>query len=202
MRAKLNSPDSSPSSLSIELSRSEIERLIESLEKLKDDSDWDFHYRTSLNESGIGEIKFSSSGDSESDDFQLESSLLKTSSSINELKFVVAAGARKFSVTFYFGSGFFNADCDCQAAMYGNFCQHRLKLLRGDGSEIVSSNVNQLESALKSLPGTRLDAALSRFEIMASRISNLRADGPSAELDQAELEFKAVRRKLSVALMQ
>ncbi len=124
------------------------------------------------------------------------------SDSHKELKFIVAAGRHKFAVTFYIGAGFLNAECDCPAGVYGNFCQHRLKLLRGDGSEIVSDNANQLEKVLKKLPGTRLDAALSKFESMASRVTILRTNGPSAELDRAELEFKAIRKKLSVAMMQ
>ncbi len=124
------------------------------------------------------------------------------SDSHKELKFIVAAGRRKFAVTFYIGAGFLNAECDCPAGVYGNFCQHRLKLLRGNGSEIVSDNENQLEEVVKNLPGTRLDAALNQFEFMASRVTELRINGPSAELDQAELDFKAIRKKLSVAMMQ
>ena len=124
------------------------------------------------------------------------------SDSHKELKFIVAGGRRGFAVTFYIGAGFVNAECACPAGVYGNFCQHRLKLLRGDGSEIVSDNENQLEEVVKNLPGTRLDAALNQFELIASRVTELRINGPSAELDQAELDFKAIRKKLSAAMMQ
>ena len=67
------------------------------------------------------------------------------SDSPTELKIKVAAGRARFTVTFYIGAGYLNADCDCPAGKYGNFCQHRLKLLRGDGSEIVGDSLNDLE---------------------------------------------------------
>ena len=124
------------------------------------------------------------------------------SDSNKELKFIVRGGRRGFAVTFYIGARFLNAECDCPAGVYGTFCQHRLKLLRGDGSEIVSDNENQLEEVVKNLPGTRLDAALNQFEIMASRVTELRINDPSTELDQAEFDFKAIRKKLSAAMMQ
>ena len=123
------------------------------------------------------------------------------SDSLIELKFIIAAGS-KFTVTFYIGAGFLNAECDCRAARHGNFCQHRLKLLRGDGSEIVSGNEHQLEEVINNLPGTRLDVALGQFDFTASRVTELRIKGPSAELDQAELDFKSIRKKLSAAMLQ
>jgi hypothetical protein len=118
-----------------------------------------------------------------------------------ELKFKVAAGRAGFTVTFYIGAGYLNADCDCPAGKYGNFCQHRLKLLRGDGSEIVGDNLSDLEDVVKKLPGTRLESALIEFDALANQVTELRAKGSSAQLDQVEAEFKTARKKLSVMMM-
>ena len=118
-----------------------------------------------------------------------------------ELKFTVAAGPAWFTVTFYIGAGYLNADCDCPAGKYGNFCQHRLKLLRGDGSEIVGDKFNELEMVTKNLPGTRLETALIEFEALANQVTDLRAKGPSARLDEVEEKFKEARKKLSMMMM-
>ena len=123
------------------------------------------------------------------------------SDSPTELKIKVAAGRARFTVTFYIGAGYLNADCDCPAGKYGNFCQHRLKLLRGDGSEIVGDSLNDLEIIIAKLPGTRLESALIEFEALADKVTELRAKGPSAQLDKVEAEFKAARKKLSVMMM-
>ena len=117
------------------------------------------------------------------------------------IEFKVAVGRARFVVTFYLGKSYLNADCDCPAGKYGNFCQHRIKLLRGDGSEIVSDNLDDLEKVVSKLPGTRLESALIEFEVLASQVTELRAKGSSDELDKAEAEFKAARKKLSVMMM-
>lgn len=118
-----------------------------------------------------------------------------------EIEFKVAKGRARFAVNFYFGAGYLNADCDCPAGKYGNFCQHRIKLLRGDGSEIVSDNLDDLEKVVSKLPGTRLESALVEFEVLASQVTALRAKGPSDELDEAEADFKVARKNLSVMMM-
>jgi hypothetical protein len=122
-------------------------------------------------------------------------------SSPTELKFKVAVGRARFLVTFYLGKGYLNADCNCPAGQYGNFCQHRIKLLRGDGSQIVSDNLDDLVKVVNALPGTGLESALVEFEVHAGRVTELRPKGPSHELDKAETEFKAARRNLSAMMM-
>ena len=49
--------------LSLTLSASEIDDFIEALMMLKHDPDWHFHYRSSFEEPGVGDIKISNSGD-------------------------------------------------------------------------------------------------------------------------------------------
>ena len=72
MRARLDSFDSGASSLALELSGSEVESLIRALEKLRLEPDWHFHFRSSFEEAGIGDIEFSSSGSAEHEYLKLE----------------------------------------------------------------------------------------------------------------------------------
>ena len=63
MYAHLTSFESGAHSLSLTLSESEIDDLIEALKMLKRDPEWHFHYRSSFEEPGIGDIEISNSGD-------------------------------------------------------------------------------------------------------------------------------------------
>ena len=72
MRAKLDSFESGASSLSLELSESEIDSLITALQKLRESPDWHFHYRSSFDEAGVGDIELSCSGSSEHNYLKLE----------------------------------------------------------------------------------------------------------------------------------
>ena len=49
--------------LSLTLSASEIDELIEALKLLKRDPEWHFHFRSSFEENGIGDIEISNGGD-------------------------------------------------------------------------------------------------------------------------------------------
>ena len=49
--------------LSLTLSASEIDDLIAALKLLKQDPEWHFHYRSSFEQSGIGDIEVSNGGD-------------------------------------------------------------------------------------------------------------------------------------------
>ena len=88
-----------------------------------------------------------------------------------------------------------------RTAIVRHFCAHRLKLLRGDRSEIVSKNAADLSRVLDKLPGTRLDTALVEFNSLANQVTTLREKGESDELKKAESEFKKARKKLSIAMM-
>lgn len=72
MRAKLDFFDSGAASLSLELSSEEVDSLIAALKKLKDEPASHFHYRSTLDQPGIGDIEISCSGKIEHEYLTLE----------------------------------------------------------------------------------------------------------------------------------
>lgn len=72
MRAKLDNLESGASSLSLELSTPEINSLIDALQKLRECPDRHFHYRSSFDKAGIGDIEFSCGGSQEDSYLQLD----------------------------------------------------------------------------------------------------------------------------------
>lgn len=72
MRAKLESSDSGASSLSLELSDAEVDSLIKALKMLKEQPSRHFHFRSSFDQPGVGDIEFSSSGATQHDYLKLE----------------------------------------------------------------------------------------------------------------------------------
>ena len=72
MRAVLDKFESGSSSLSLELSKAEVESLIEALKRLRDNPSSHFHFRSSFEEDGVGDIEFSCSGEKEYHYLKLE----------------------------------------------------------------------------------------------------------------------------------
>jgi len=58
--------------LFLTLSASEIDELIEALKLLKRDPEWHFHFRSSFEEHGIGDIEISNGGDEDFPYLKLE----------------------------------------------------------------------------------------------------------------------------------
>jgi hypothetical protein len=56
---------------------------------------------------------------------------------------------------------FLRMTCSCQAADYGIHCHHRLELLAGDASAVVSGNAADVSTLVDMLAGSTLEAALA-----------------------------------------
>ena len=72
MLAKLDNFESGAASLSLELSTAEVDLLIDALKKLKSQPDSHFHFRSTFEQPGVGDIEFSCSGDTEYDYLKLD----------------------------------------------------------------------------------------------------------------------------------
>ena len=72
MLARIEDFESGAASLSLELSSAEVDSLIEALKKLKAQPDSHFHFRSTFERTGIGDIEFSCSGQTEHDYLKLE----------------------------------------------------------------------------------------------------------------------------------
>jgi hypothetical protein len=67
------------------------------------------------------------------------------------------------------------ATCTCKAGMIGILCKHRLTLLDGDKSALVSDNSDQLLDVASWLSGSKLAAAISEVVFLESEKKKLEA---------------------------
>ena len=63
------------------------------------------------------------------------------------------------SVAFEFVGGNARAMCTCRAGASGQFCKHRVALLRGNGLRLLSDNANDLVQLDARMKGTDLERA-------------------------------------------
>jgi len=56
-----------------------------------------------------------------------------------------------------------NASCGCRAGIMGQLCKHRLSILNGDNSAVVSDNVDQVEEVALWLMESNVAEAISEI---------------------------------------
>lgn len=82
----------------------------------------------------------------------------------NETQFLVQGSAPEpYTVTLYLLGSNLSASCTCPAGQYGTYCKHRIAVLSGDTSSIVSDNVAEVAVVTRWLIGTPLADALADF---------------------------------------
>lgn len=107
----------------------------------------------------------------------------------SELTFQVKGSSTDpYEVTFIKDGDSLTALCSCPAGQYGNYCKHRIAILEGDNTAIVSDNAYQAATVGNWLKGTDVAAALSEFR-------NIEETG-----DQAKSVLVAAKRKLARAM--
>lgn len=109
--------------------------------------------------------------------------------SLSELVFrVKGSSADPYEITFLKDGDSLTALCSCPAGQFGNFCKHRIAILEGDGTAIVSENTDQLPIVIDWLRGSDVGAALSEYR-----------DAEKSR-DQPKSVLIAARRKLARAM--
>lgn len=109
--------------------------------------------------------------------------------SLSELVFQVkGSSAEPYEITFIKDGNSLTALCSCPAGQYGNFCKHRIAILDGNSSAIVSDNIDQAATVVDWLQGTDVAIALDEFRA----IEKLKG-APKSDL-------VAARRKLARAM--
>lgn len=79
------------------------------------------------------------------------------------------------------------ATCTCKAGMIGILCKHRLNLLDGDKSALVSDNSEQLLDVASWLSGSNLAAAISEVVRLESEKKQLEAKIKRAKNEISQL---------------
>ena len=66
------------------------------------------------------------------------------------------------------------AYCNCQAGSNKTHCKHRIDILNGDASQIISSNTEQAATVVSWLKGTPLENALDNLSALTAQQDNLK----------------------------
>lgn len=90
-----------------------------------------------------------------------------------------------YQVVFSYEGQKFIANCSCKAGIMGQYCKHRIDILRGDDSSIVSTNKNTIPELLKFFVGTPLDTLLQEIE------------EKEVELDEAKKHISNLKKKFA-----
>jgi uncharacterized Zn finger protein len=82
----------------------------------------------------------------------------------NQITFHVQGSSPEPYVVRFVKSSELSVSCTCSAGQLGQACKHRLSILSGDLSAIVSDNEQDGHNVAQWLSGTRLAAALAAVE--------------------------------------
>lgn len=93
-----------------------------------------------------------------------------------------------YEITFIKDGDSLTAICSCPAGTFGNFCKHRIAILDGDASAIVSDNADKARVVREWLVGTDVETALKEMR---------NADWPA---ESAKDALAAAKRKLARAM--
>jgi hypothetical protein len=108
---------------------------------------------------------------------------------VEQMTFLVkGSSSDPYELTFIKDGDSLTAICTCPAGTYGNFCKHRIAILDGDATAVVSKNAEQVAVIGEWLVGTDVGAALQEM-----RDANWSAD-------EAKQALAAVKRKLAKAM--
>ena len=81
---------------------------------------------------------------------------------MEELIFLVkGSSAKPYEVIIIKDGDSLTALCSCPAGQHGNFCKHRIGILDGKSTGIVSDNIGCVATAAGWLAGTDFEAALA-----------------------------------------
>jgi hypothetical protein len=86
------------------------------------------------------------------------------------------------------GDGHLTAYCTCAAGQQGQFCKHRLAILQGDPSAVVSDNTGDVHTVHTWVPGSNVEAAMQH--IVACE----------AAVEQAKRQLTAAKKALSASM--
>lgn len=106
-----------------------------------------------------------------------------------EIRFhVQGSSADPYLITFIKDADGLVATCTCPAGAVGQYCKHRLAILAGDASAVVSGNQADAETIVAWLTGTPVSIAMNALST---------AEG---QLEEAKRAVAAAKKRLSQAL--
>lgn len=79
-------------------------------------------------------------------------------------KFIVKGENGEYEITFLQQGSYISAKCTCAAGENGLHCKHRIQIMKGNTSNILNGNENQVDEIKRLIRGTDLEKALMEFE--------------------------------------
>jgi hypothetical protein len=80
---------------------------------------------------------------------------------MNEIEFLVQGSAQEpYRVVFRKDGSNFKATCTCPAGEVGQHCKHRIRIILGDPTGIVSKNIQSVNEVQSWVKGTDVESAL------------------------------------------
>ena len=101
---------------------------------------------------------------------------------------VQGSKSNPYTVTFENMGGNVKALCDCAAGKNGQACKHRSRILSGDSTDIVSSNVNEVAIVSSWSEGGQVEKLQTEIQLKEAQLSKL------------EKEISQLRKKISKAM--
>lgn len=74
---------------------------------------------------------------------------------------VQGSSAEPYEVVFQNDDSVLSATCTCQAGAMGQVCKHRVSILEGSASGVVSGNESEIAAVTSWLPSSKLALAMS-----------------------------------------
>ena len=108
---------------------------------------------------------------------------------MDHLKFFVKGSEGNYTVTFSKQGNNLTALCTCPAVEYGTHCKHRIALMKGDSSIILSDNKEDILKLQDMVRGTDVEEALNDY---------LETE---KELEKLQEEFSKKKKKLARKMM-
>lgn len=99
---------------------------------------------------------------------------------MNEIEFLVQGSAPEpYTVVFRRSGSNLTATCTCPAGFVGQYCKHRIRVIAGDATGIISSNVSAVPEIQNWVKGSDVEKALKelhlaeqQFEVAKKHVSN------------------------------
>ena len=88
---------------------------------------------------------------------------------------VQGSAPEPYNVSFAKNENNMTAHCTCPAGNVGQYCKHRLAILRGENPGVVSGNESEINTVLAWLKNTDVEQALADYDEAERRVQDANA---------------------------
>lgn len=109
---------------------------------------------------------------------------------MDQIRFLVQGSSEEpYEVVFYRDSDSLYAECNCQAGMFRQYCKHRIRILNGENIDVVSDNLDDIDTIQLWLQGTELESMLKSIEEAENIVSEAKRKLSDAKKGLAQIMY-------------